>query len=416
MRRVRTPGAPAPAAAARTWRSCARSPTIRGHGIAFGTDHRAARCGAASRGRRGRAPRSRRPRRRTACGRQAVGGARPRSQPRRLQQCRPYRQEAPHAVLPARQGGRPRALGELGHRIRYRAEAAAPPAGEAPPHRLGRGDDRRDHQALAVRERLPLLPQRPAHAEELRGRRARLPARRAQLVRSVPPGRIPPARAQRDGARHRQGRAHHPGRHLERLPRRLPALVRLRAVPRAQRSRRPPPRRSQRGEAARTVRAPGHPARRGGLRAPRRRGAAAREPRGHPVQPGLPRAVRRGHPLAGGRRVADRRLGRRRAPACRQRARRPPRGGPGDGDAPRCRRCAGLRRDAQARWHQGADGHPEPRCAHPRGQPPRHRDRHHPPRVRAGAPVRVQDARALHGEPPGRCARRRQGRLPAPDG
>ena len=231
-----------------------------------------------------------------------LGGARPRGQPRHLRQCRPYRQEAPHAVLPARQGGRSRALGELGHRIRYRAEAAAPPAGEAPPHRLGRGDDRRDHQALAVRERLPLLPKRPAHAEELRGRRARLPARRAQLVRSVPPGRIPPARAQRNGARHRQGRAHHPGRHLERLPRRLPALVHLRAVPRAQRSRRPPPRRSQRDGAARTVRAPGHPARRGGLRAPRRRGAAAREPRGHPVQPGLPRAVRRGRPLAGGSR------------------------------------------------------------------------------------------------------------------
>ena len=52
---------------------------------------------------------------------------------------------------------------------------------------------------------VPVLPQRPAHAEKLPGRRAGLPAGRTQLVRPVSAGDRPPARPSRDGPRHRQG-------------------------------------------------------------------------------------------------------------------------------------------------------------------------------------------------------------------
>lgn len=43
---------------------------------------------------------------------------------------------------------------------------------EAAPNGLGRGDHYRHHQALAMLGRLPVLPQRSAHAQELSARRA----------------------------------------------------------------------------------------------------------------------------------------------------------------------------------------------------------------------------------------------------
>ena len=70
---------------------------------------------------------------------------------------------------------------------------------ETAPHRIGRGHHHHHHQALALRERLPLLPQRRAHAEELSGERARLPAGGAQLLRPVPAGRLTRARPCRHG-------------------------------------------------------------------------------------------------------------------------------------------------------------------------------------------------------------------------
>ena len=154
------------------------------------------------------------------------------AQPRRPRRHAPGGQAAAPPLLPARESRGAGTVGGVERERGDRRSPRAPSAGQTAAHRLGRGHHHRAHEALAVLGRLRVLPERYPYAEELSFRRAGLPAGRAMLVRPLPPSGRAPADADRHGTCHRQSGAHRAGRHLERLPRRLPALVHRRALPR----------------------------------------------------------------------------------------------------------------------------------------------------------------------------------------
>lgn len=64
----------------------------------------------------------------------------------------------------------------------------------------GRRHHYRHNQAMALLGRVHLLSQRRAHAEKLFAQRARMSARRTQLLRPLPSGVIAPSRAREHGA------------------------------------------------------------------------------------------------------------------------------------------------------------------------------------------------------------------------
>ena len=94
----------------------------------------------------------------------------PRAQPRAARtRARGGQEEAP-PLLPANEGTQSRPVAQLGHRRRTRSAPRAHPEDETHAHRVGCGDRNGAHQAVALRKRLPLLPERHPHAEKLSGR------------------------------------------------------------------------------------------------------------------------------------------------------------------------------------------------------------------------------------------------------
>ena len=112
-------------------------------------------------------------------------------------------EEEAAAVLSRGEGASPRALAHLGRFARRGSPARANAAGQTAPHRIRRGHRHRAYEALALLKRMPVLPQRCAHAQKLPARRAGLPTRRAQLVRPISAGHCPFTHAASNGARHR---------------------------------------------------------------------------------------------------------------------------------------------------------------------------------------------------------------------
>ena len=186
---------------------------------------------------------------------------------------------------------------------------------------------------------------------------------------------------------------------MVRLPRRLPDLVRQGAVPSAQRSRRTRWRRREREGAEAVLRNSGAEQPQGRPHRIRRRKTTGDRKRLAQLQSGDAPALR-------GKRGLDERF---RQAKHRPRGTRFAANGKREGPTPRGR--AGHRNptrhpirrqphaDQAARLHQGPDGHPEPRRAHPCDERSRHRHAGDPEGLRAAPPVRIQDPRALHGEP-----------------